>query len=75
MNNVIKIRSSALIYDAAKSFALYVKGYTGFRSCTKCIIKEKYVNGRICFPHGTYPLRMNYLPLMPIRNFRLVILF
>lgn len=52
MENVIKIRLCALICDApVKSFALCIKGYTGFNSCTKCIIKGKYKNGRICFPY------------------------
>jgi len=50
--NVIIISLYALICDApAKSFVLCIKGHTGFNSCTKCLIKGKYVNGRICFPY------------------------
>lgn len=64
VNNVIKIRLFNLICDApAKSFVLCVKGHTGFYSCTKCVIKGKYLNGRICFPITTqpYPLRKDKL--------------
>jgi hypothetical protein len=52
-----------LICDApAKSFVLCTKGHTGFYSCTKCIIKGEYRNGRICFPNGKlYPLRTDKL--------------
>lgn len=57
-NNVIKIKLYGLICDApAKSFALNVKGHTGFYSCTKCTIKGKYINSRICFPNTSYSLR------------------
>lgn len=50
--NIIKVRLFALICDArAKSFVLCVKGHTGFYSCTKCVIKGKYINGRVCFPY------------------------
>lgn len=50
--NVIKIRLFALICDApAKSFVLCVKGHTGFYNCTKCVIKGKYINGRVCFSY------------------------
>lgn len=50
--NIIKIRLFGLICDApAKSFVLCVKGHTGFYSCTKCVIKGKYINGRVCFPY------------------------
>jgi len=41
-----------LICDAlAKSFVLCTKRHTGFYSCTKCLIKSKYINGRVCFPY------------------------
>jgi hypothetical protein len=50
--NIIQIRLFALICDAsAKSFVLCTKGHTGFYSCTKCVIKGKYINGRVCFPY------------------------
>lgn len=64
MLTMFKIRLFNLICDAsAKSLVLCVKGYTGFYSCTKCVIKGKYVNGRICFPFRTksYPLRRDEL--------------
>lgn len=60
---------SALVCDApAKSFVLYLKGHTGYNSCTKCCIEGKYSrpkkskikkkkNGRICFP-GIGPFTM-----------------
>jgi len=48
--NIIQIRLFGLICDApAKSFVLCTKGHTGFYSCTKCMIKGKYNNGRVCF--------------------------
>jgi len=57
--NIIKVLLFALICDApAKSFALCVKGHTGFNSCSKCLVKGTYINGRICFPcEKKYPLR------------------
>lgn len=61
-NNVIKIKLFGLICDApAKSFILNVKGHTGFNSCTKCTIKGKYINGRVCFPNTSYSLRTDEL--------------
>jgi len=61
-NNVIKVKLSGLICDApAKSFVLCTKGHTGFYSCTKCTIKGKYLNGRICFPNTSYSLRTDDL--------------
>lgn len=61
--NIIKIRLFALICDApAKSFVLCIKGHTGFYSCTKCVTKGKYINGRVCFPYRkTYPSRKDEL--------------
>lgn len=45
----VKIKS--LICDApAKSYVKYVKGHTGYFSCTKCFIEGSYINNRICFP-------------------------
>lgn len=60
---IIKIRLFALICDAlAKSFALCIKSHTGYYSCTKCLIKGRYINGTICFPSDkTYPLRKDEL--------------
>lgn len=61
-NNVIKVKLFGLICDApAKSFVLNVKGHTGFNSCTKCTIKGKYINGRVCFPNTSYSLRTDEL--------------
>lgn len=61
-NNVIKIKLFGLIYDApAKSFVLCIKGHTAFYSCTKCTIKGKYLNNRICFPNTSYSLRTDDL--------------
>lgn len=61
--NVIKVSLFALICDApAKSFVLCIKGHTGFNSCTKCLVKGKYINSRICFPYEKkYSLRTNEL--------------
>lgn len=67
--NKISISYSAIICDApAKSFILYLKGHTGYNSCTKCLIKGEYINrknkrngkkrrGTVCFP-GIGPFRM-----------------
>jgi len=50
-NHKFKIKVHALICDApAKSLVLHTKGHTGYNSCSKCVIKGEYVNGRICFP-------------------------
>ncbi|KYN01125.1 hypothetical protein ALC62_08080 [Cyphomyrmex costatus] len=62
--NKVQIRLFALICDApAKSFVLCIKGHTGFYSCTKCEIKGKYINGRVCFPYKEtlYPSRKDEL--------------
>lgn len=65
----VLISCSALICDApAKSFILYLKGHTGYNSCSKCLIKGEYIsrkskrngkerNGTVCFP-GIGPFRM-----------------
>jgi len=61
-NNVIKVKLSSLICDTpAKFFVLCTKGHTGFYSCTKCTIKGKYLNGRICFPNTSHSLRTDDL--------------
>jgi len=50
-NHTFKIKVHALICNApAKSLVLHTKGHTGYNSCSKCVIKGEYVNGRICFP-------------------------
>ncbi|XP_032686443.1 uncharacterized protein LOC116851274 [Odontomachus brunneus] len=72
--NVINISLFALICDApAKFFALCIKGHTGFYSCTKCLVKGKYTNGRICFPYEkNYPLRTDELfALNAYQNFQI----
>ena len=57
----VKVDFFALICDApAKSMALYTKGHSGYRSCSKCSIRGKYLykkkgeekneGGRVCFP-------------------------
>ncbi|XP_031348731.1 uncharacterized protein LOC116174854 isoform X1 [Photinus pyralis] len=53
-NKIYKVNISALICDApAKSFALCIKGHTGYNSCSKCKIEGQYINNRICFPFGS----------------------
>lgn len=48
---IIAVTLSALICDApAKSFVLCVSGHTAYGSCSKCTIKGKYLNNRLCFP-------------------------
>lgn len=38
------------ICDApAKSFICYIKGHTGYHSCTKCYVEGNFVNNRVCF--------------------------
>lgn len=65
----VTISFEALICDTpAKAFALYLKGHTGYDSCSKCnisgtyvIIKKKTKNskqtGQVCFP-GTGPFTL-----------------
>lgn len=49
--NIKQFRIKGFIYDApAKSFICYIKGHTGFYSCTKCFQKGTYLKGRTCFP-------------------------
>lgn len=39
-----------LICDApAKSFVCYIKGHTGYHSCTKCYVEGNFVDNRVCF--------------------------
>jgi len=74
-NKVIKIKLFGLICDApAKSLVLCIKGHTGFYSCTKCIIKGTYVNGRICFPYSAVSCSLRKDELFAInayKNFQL----
>ena len=57
----MKVHFFALICDVpAKSMALYTKGHSCYRSCSKCSIRGKYLykrkgeekneGGRVCFP-------------------------
>lgn len=39
----------------------YVQKVTGFYSCTKCTIKGKYLDGRVCFPNESCSLRTDDL--------------
>ncbi|KAM0727560.1 hypothetical protein ACS0PU_005809 [Formica fusca] len=52
INESIKeFKIKGFICDAsAKSFIYYIKGHTGFYSCTKCFQKGTYLKGRTCFP-------------------------
>lgn len=34
----------------AKASALYIKGHSGYYSCTKCTQEGEYKKDRICFP-------------------------
>ena len=68
-DNTVKVSCEALICDApAKSFAFYLKGHTGYDSCSKCLIRGEYATpkismkngkrkGRICFP-GIGPFKL-----------------
>lgn len=68
-NESIKISFSIFIFDTpAKAYVLFLKGHSGYDSCTKCKIKGKYVvpetkrknakkRGRVCFP-GTGPFQL-----------------
>jgi hypothetical protein len=48
---LISVIVHALICDVpAKSFALCTKGHSDYFSCSKCVIKGSYINGRVCFP-------------------------
>lgn len=45
------INIKGFICDAPdKSFINYVKGHSGYMSCTKCFTEGSYFNDRICFP-------------------------
>jgi len=59
-NKLINIKMYGLICDApAKSFVLCTKGHTGYYSCSNCIIKDSYINNRICFPLYTTESEVN----------------
>lgn len=64
----VKVSIESLSCDTpAKAFVLYLKGHTGYESCSKCNIKGKYVRtkarknaprrGVVCFP-GTGPFTL-----------------
>lgn len=70
-DKVIKIKLFGLICDApAKAFALCIKGHTGFYSCTKCTIKGKYINGRICFPTTRFPCCLRTDELFSVNGYK-----
>jgi len=57
---IVEIKIHGLICDApAKAFILSIRNHNGYNSCTKCTIRGKYINGRICFPTANihFPLR------------------
>lgn len=51
-NNIVySVVIKAFICDIpAKTFITFTTGHMGYNSCSKCYIKGKYFNNRICFP-------------------------
>uniref|UniRef100_A0A1Y1LR20 Transposase domain-containing protein n=1 Tax=Photinus pyralis TaxID=7054 RepID=A0A1Y1LR20_PHOPY len=50
-NQMYTFKINCFICDApAKSFVTYIKGHSGYNSCTKCYIHGSHVNNRVCFP-------------------------
>lgn len=51
-NGVIyMVKIKGFVCDApAKSFIKYIKGHSGYMSCTKCYIEGSFCNDRVCFP-------------------------
>ncbi|CAG9822158.1 unnamed protein product [Phaedon cochleariae] len=46
---------SMYLFDAvAKASVLFIKGHSGYSSCTKCFQKGEFINDRICFPELTF---------------------
>lgn len=46
-----KFKISMFLFDAvAKSSVLYIKGHSGYSSCSKCCQEGEYIKDRVCFP-------------------------
>jgi len=57
-DKIIKIKVNKLLCDApAKSFLLYIKGHTGYSSCTKCTEEGTFINGKVVFLENNGQLR------------------
>lgn len=56
----VLFKITMFLFDAvAKSSVLYIKGHSGYSSCTKCIQEGEYINNRICFPEIKFIKRTN----------------
>lgn len=46
-----KFKISMFLFDAvAKASVLFIKGHSGYHSCTKCTQEGEYMHDRVCFP-------------------------
>lgn len=47
----VRFKITMFLFDAvAKASILYIKGHSGYSSCSKCNQEGEYINNRICFP-------------------------
>lgn len=50
-NKHIKFKINMYLFDAvAKASILFIKGHSGYSSCTKCTQEGEYISSRVCFP-------------------------
>lgn len=59
-NKTFNFKIKAFVCDApAKSYITFVKGHTGYSSCTKCYQTGMYAKNRICFPETENIIKRN----------------
>lgn len=57
-NKHTKFKITMFLFDAvAKASILFIKGHSGYSSCTKCSQEGEYFCGRVCFPDLNFTKR------------------
>ncbi|CAH0563111.1 unnamed protein product [Brassicogethes aeneus] len=55
---IYQFKISMFLFDAvAKSSVLYIKGHSGYHSCSKCTQEGDYIQDRVCFPEFKFTKR------------------
>lgn len=57
----VKFKINMFLFDAvAKASILYIKGHSGYSSCTKCTQEGDYICNRVCFPDLNFTKRTDF---------------
>lgn len=60
-NKHIQFKIKMFLFDAvAKASILFIKGHSGYSSCTKCTQEGEYLCSRVCFPDVNFNKRTDF---------------